>query len=84
MKNPVIEIRDKHTILTYQVDSLASLTHALEQVSDFLRNHGSGDKYLTLKSGTQVKVENSPTKTRESLIQFLLPIELNKAELAAL
>ena len=84
MNKPIIEIRDKHTILTYQVDSLASLTNALEQVSEFLRNHGSGDKYLTLKSGTRVKVEASRTEPKDSRIQFSLPIELNRAELAEL
>ena len=82
MKNPVIEIGDNQTVLTYQVTSLASLTRALQQVSDFLRNHGSGDKYLTLKSGTRVKIEPSMETSHNSRIQFYLPIELSRAELA--
>jgi len=84
MKNLSIEIKDHQTILTYKISSLASLTMALQQVSDFLRNHGSRENFLALKSGTEVKVAQSCSSDQNSCLQFNIPVELSKVELAEL
>jgi len=82
MNNLSIEIKDHRTILTYRISSLASLTAALQQVSDFLRNHGSGENFLTLKSGTVIKVSQSHGPEQNSRLQFNIPVELSRIELA--
>lgn len=85
MKKPVITEAGKHVILTYELQSIAGLCRATEQVYAILKAIARRDEFFAIKKSTTIKIDKKCGPGMGLRMHFIIPARnLNHAVLEAI
>lgn len=75
MSKPIISAAGKHTILTYELPSIATLCKATNQVYSLLRAISGRDEFFILRKSTTIKIDNNGEGKHALRMHFIIPVK---------
>ena len=82
MKKPEINVNDQEnsTRVTYELGTIADLTHATNQVISLMKNLSDGYSFLELKNSTLLEAEQTDPNNDTTKLHFKLPKKIRNTE----
>lgn len=85
MDKPLITEAGKHVILTYELQSIAGLCRATEQVYTILKTIARREEFFAIKKSTTIKIDKTQGTDKSLRMHFIIPAHsVNRAVLEAI
>jgi len=73
MAHPIITEAGNHVILTYELQSIAALSRATDQVYSVLKAVSKRDEFFSMKKATVVKIDRDSKNDKAIRMHFIIP-----------